>query len=85
MKLDTPSSADPPEACGYDSAQHFLLPEFLVVRFLHSHNFLNMPPTALRFHRTLVFGIWARKLCDIYSSIGCALSFRPSLDPLDFC
>nr|pir hypothetical protein (insertion sequence IS200) - Salmonella typhimurium [Salmonella enterica subsp. enterica serovar Typhimurium] len=34
-------------------------------------------------HRTLVFGIWARKLCDIYSSIGCALSsFRPPLDPL---
>ena len=32
--------------------------------------------------RTLVFGILAQKLCDIYSSIGCALSsFRSPLGP----
>ncbi len=32
--------------------------------------------------RMLVFGIWAQKLCDIYSSIGCALSsFRLPLGP----
>ncbi len=66
-------------ACEYD----------LTPTFFHSHNFLNMPYASL--HRTLVFGIWARKLCDIYSSIGCALSsFRPPLGPpfdflLNFC
>lgn len=44
-----------------------------------------------RVYLQLVFGIWARKLCDIYSSIGCALSsFRPPLGPpfdflLNFC
>ena len=41
--------------------------------------------------RMLVFGIWAQKLCDIYSSIGCAQSSsRPPLEPpfdflLNFC
>ena len=36
--------------------------------------------------RMFVFGIWAQKLYDIYSSIGCSLSsFRPPLGtPFDF-
>ncbi len=89
MKLDTSSSAGSPEACEYD-LHNIPLPGF--VRFSIHTIFLIcclLPYASL--HRTLVFGIWARKLCDIYSSIGCALSsFRPPLGPpfdflLNFC